>query len=190
MASTNSLGDMEFLLSRVAYSAAPTILDKKPSTLMSFSQGSRNLYLLWERHKTNVSTLLGLDYVELSNRGMSRLVLFYKHNLLLCHLGEHETAQFLVDMGYPKEMGVDQYLEKLRVGFLSMCPNEVGVFLGIPLADVKTYIKCDGQGALACRYWKVYHNLEEAERTFALYDEARQTIVRSLSFMPSIASSA
>jgi len=179
MATTDNLGDMEFLLTRVAYSAAPTILDRKPSTLMSFSQGSRNFYLLWEQFKVSVSTILGLEYIELRNEGSSRLVLFYRRNILSVHLHHRETSQFLADLGYPKSMDIAKCLEMLKSGFASLCPHEVGVFLGIPLADVKAYIEYGGQGALACKYWKVYDNLDSALHTFAQYDEARHIIVNS-----------
>lgn len=177
---THGMDDMEYLLSRVAYSAAPTILDRKPSTLISFEQGSRNLNMLWERYGEKVGSILGLQHTELRNSGTSRSILFYKTDLLNSYLQKHQTSSFLKKIGYPEGMDVEKCLEILKSGFVSFCPHEVGVFLGIPLEDVKGFIENKGKGSLVNSYWKVYHNMEQALHTFALYDDAKEIVINSI----------
>ena len=43
-----------------------------------------------------------------------------------------------------------------------------------PVEDVEGFIANRGQNSLMSRYWKVYHNKQEAERRFHLYDEAKE----------------
>ena len=56
---------------------------------------------------------------------------------------------------------------------------------GIPLTqvlarDVEDYIRLEGRGCLLVGYWKVYHNVRRAKRTFAAFDEAREQTVREV----------
>ena len=59
-------------------------------------------------------------------------------------------------------------------------PHELGVLLEYPLEDVEGFIANAGQNSLASRYWKVYHNPQEAERTFRVYDEAQEQAMREI----------
>ena len=59
-------------------------------------------------------------------------------------------------------------------------PHEVGVLLGYPARDVEDYIRLEGRGCLLVGYWKVYHNVRRAKRTFAAFDEAREQTVREV----------
>lgn len=59
-------------------------------------------------------------------------------------------------------------------------PHEIGYFLEYPIQDVEMFIHHKGQNYLMTGYWKVYHNLEEAKKLFAKYDQAREKTVRDV----------
>ena len=49
--------------------------------------------------------------------------------------------------------------------------------------SVKGSFRCianQGQNSLMTRYWKVYHNRQEAERVFRMYDEAREQTLQEI----------
>lgn len=48
-------------------------------------------------------------------------------------------------------------------------PHEIGLFLGYPAEDVCGFIENRAGGAKFTGYWKVYGDLETAQRTFAQY---------------------
>ncbi len=60
-------------------------------------------------------------------------------------------------------------------------PHEVGIFLGYPLSDVKSYIENDGKNPLLIGYWKVYHNPSSALKIFQAYDVCIQSFQLLLS---------
>ena len=72
----NRLPDQEYIYSVIAYGTAPTIREKKPSSLMSFPQSGRNLYDLWHAMKWEVCRELRLEFLELSDSKDSIKVLF------------------------------------------------------------------------------------------------------------------
>ena len=49
-----------------------------------------------------------------------------------------------------------------------------------PVEDVEGFIANQGQNSLMTRYWKVYHNRQEAERVFRMYDEAREQTLQEI----------
>ena len=46
-------------------------------------------------------------------------------------------------------------------------PHEIGLFLGYPLRDVEGFVVNCGRNCLLCGPWKVYHDVQTAERRFA-----------------------
>lgn len=69
---------------------------------------------------------------------------------------------------------LETHFQRLQEHFLQeSCPHEIGLFLGYPLDDVKSFIKNKGKNCICCRYWKVYHHPEQAQKTFRLIDEAQ-----------------
>ena len=56
-------------------------------------------------------------------------------------------------------------------------PHEIGIFLGYPVEDVKSFIQNHGENYILSGVWKVYHDKETAERTFRLYSECTRCLV-------------
>lgn len=174
--------DKSYLYISIAYWAAPTIAKQKPSSLIAFSHDSRDLYSLWESHKQEITKKLQLEYFEIRKCPRRVLVIFFDRTLLIKTLSVYKNKKFLMAIGYPRKLILDEYLVLLKRHFQISCPHEVGIFLGIPLEDVLGFIKFKGKECLLNSYWKVYHNLEEAKTIFAAYDKARVEVISSLSF--------
>lgn len=69
------------------------------------------------------------------------------------------------------------YIGLLRKRFQKGCPHELGVFLGYPVEDIKTYMEDVSAGCPLIGYWKAYHNLDKTLETFREYDDLRNRIV-------------
>lgn len=169
----NQFDDFHYLLYRIAYRTAPTIMNIKPSFLITFQNTPRDVINTWTVHKEYFCMRLGLQYFEIKKSSGFILVLFYKEKILKRQLTKIDNSEFLLTMGYSANMELEEKLHFLRKRFELGCPHEIGIFLGFPLEDVEAFIKNKGSNCLLCRYWKVYHNPEKAEQTFQQYDLAR-----------------
>lgn len=89
-----------------------------------------------------------------------------------------EVQDFLLKYGYT-DFSISSSLETLKSNFNSMpCPHEVGVFLGYPLLDVISFIDNCGKNCECCGYWKVYHNKNEALKTFEKFKKCTNVYKR------------
>jgi len=168
-----SLEDKEYLISTIAYSAAPTVEGKKPSTIVNLTKNRRNLFQLWQNHKADVTHGLGVSFFELRQNEDGILVLIYKPDLLEKYLIKKSSASFLSGYGYHRGMSLEEHLEQLKRRYSRGCPHELGIFLGYPVKDVIGFIENEGKDCLLCRYWKVYHNPRRAMCVFDAYDKAK-----------------
>lgn len=172
----DKLQDREYLISTIAYSAAPTVEGQKPSTIINLTKNKRNLLQLWHRHKAEVVERLGVNAFEIRQNYECIQVLIYKPELLEKYLRKKSSASFLNSYGYHKEMELEEYLEQLKHRYSCGCPHELGIFLGYPVKDVIGFIENRGKGCLLCRYWKVYHNPRRATCIFDAYDKAKSKV--------------
>ncbi|ATW27547.1 hypothetical protein DCMF_24815 [Candidatus Formimonas warabiya] len=175
------MDDQSYLTALIAYRIAPTLALKKPASLLSFSRNRRDHYSLWEKHKDGVEGRLHLKFTEIRRTGESVLVLFYDADALKKTIFTRQNRDFLRLYGYGNEMDLNRHLEFLQKRFRSGFPHEIGIFLGIPLEDVRGFIENRGKRFLLNKYWKVYHNQERARDIFHAYDRARREMMASLS---------
>lgn len=172
----DGLPDKEYLFSIISYKAAPTIREKKPSSLVTFTNNRREVYNIWKTFKLEVMNQLELDFIELKDKNDSVRVLFYKRELLEKCINKRKCREFLNTIGYEHSITLEQCLNKLKNKFEYICPHEIGVFLGIPVEDVVGFIKHKGENSVLCRYWKVYHNPDMAIELFRSFDRAKECI--------------
>lgn len=180
MIELNELNGKDYLLTYLEYKTAPTRKGVKPSSLISFSTQNKNLYGLWNDYKDQVCLHLGLQFFELKKTHDWLLVLFYDYSMLEETTSSHTNQSFLHKMGYEHADTLDERLLCLKKRFKRMCPHEIGVFLGIPIEDVYGFIRHKGRGFLMCKYWKVYHNLEQAKNLFECYDQAKMHVIYTM----------
>ncbi len=177
----NKLPAQDYFLSVIAYGAAPTLREEKPSSLMTFTKSNRNLYELWNKFKTDVCNELELEFVQLGHKPHSVRVLFYKRRPLEDCINRKDSREYLHGLGYEPYFELEECIDRLKQRFNHICPHEIGIFLGIPVEDVVGFIRHKGENSLICRYWKVYHEPEKARSLFESFDRAREEIRASIS---------
>lgn len=117
-----------------------------------------------------------------------RVILYlYRKDILQSCLQQEDVRYFLKKYGYPDKEIVDM-LKRLsqRIRLYSDgqtdFPHEIGAFLGYPLADVESFIENHGKNYVYLGYWKVYHDVEQAVKTFRLFDKERERAVQDVIF--------
>ena len=165
----------------IMYSCAPTLYEMKPASILSFKKGKKDLLSLWNTYKDELADSLNISYIELYHRENHVCVLFYKKEFMAHYLENTEIRDFLSKYGYRKDGDLNDALLTLKRNYRKgCCPDEIGIFLGYPLKDVKSYIAHGGKNYCKCRYWKVYHDEEKADRIFTAYDNSKITVMERL----------
>ena len=114
--------------------------------------------------------------------GEGSLVYVYRPSMLRARIADREVMSFLEDYGYDSgnaEHMVDQLCR--RFVLCPRMPPEVGVFLDYPMEDVRGYIENEGRCCRCIGCWKVYGDVEAAERTFRSYKRCRDVYCRLFS---------
>ena len=127
----------------------------------------------------------GIVCVSLYQDREMEVLFLYRYVQLQQHLRQPAVWQFLRKYGY-EVWEVASVLERLRSRYYQYAawgrefPHELGVLLEYPVEDVEGFIRNRGENCLLSRYWKVYGNRQQAERTFRLYDAAREQALREI----------
>lgn len=169
--------DKEYLYYTIAYNAAPTLAIKKPSSLLIFKNSNRNLKNCWMECKSEIKSNFKIEFYELNCTDNSTAVLFYNKSMLERIIQEKRNINFLRKFGYKENMNLKQYFDHLNTRYDKMCPHEIGIFLGYPVADVAVFTNCPNKKCLAVGYWKVYFNIDNAKRIFNKYDKAKNNAI-------------
>lgn len=108
------------------------------------------------------------------------LVLVYRYTALCDRLSDSVCREFLKEFGYESFELKDVFhrLQTRVEGDAGQFPHEIGVFLGYPLEDIRGFIKNRGRNGLCCGEWKVYHEPEKAQKTFAKLKKCRDVYWR------------
>ncbi len=72
---------------------------------------------------------------------------------------------------YYEGKNLQEMLEQLsqRLCASDSFPHEIGLFLGYPIEDVKDFIKNEGRNCKLAGTWKVYHDEQNARKTFCKF---------------------
>lgn len=176
----NTYNDMEYLLSTIMCSAAPTLAREKASSLINFTNNNRNLKNTWIKYKENIKEMIDIEFFELKNGEKNSVVLFYNREGLEKVLREKRNIEFLKRFGYSEKVSIDESILYLKKRFVNACPHEVGIFLGYPVEDVAFFINCTDKPCKMMGYWKVYHNVEEAKDIFKRYDKIKDNFMKMI----------
>lgn len=116
-----------------------------------------------------------------------RVILYlYREKELEKFLCQNGIGLFLQEYGYPADADIRECLNRLskrleEYGMLDgEFPHEMGIFLGYPLRDVKSFIANKGENYAYVGYWKVYHDVQNAVRLFQRYDRERELAVQEI----------
>lgn len=157
---------------RLVRQCAPTLAARKVGNLFCMDAGCLaheplcTVLTRWN-HQLNPS---GVYVRAVADRGGRCFIYVFRRNLLESLFQDKEIQHFLGSYGYTK-FDVESVLNLLtrRINGNPCFPHEVGLFLGYPLEDVKGFIVNGGQNCKCIGYWKVYGDVGESERAFAVY---------------------
>ncbi len=174
-----------YVLFTFASSCMPTLLKTKPSSLVSFHKKYIEDRECFYQVLKKESEQFNCEYEVLFENENNYYIIVYNKELLKDVLNRHCQNIILKENGYME--GKEYFghnIRNLKMRFRKFklnnnfdFPHEVGVFLGYPIIDVEEYIKNKGQNYMLCGYWKVYHNIEEAGRTFEFFRKLRDEAV-------------
>ncbi|HYH02633.1 MAG TPA: DUF3793 family protein [Bacillota bacterium] len=185
----NKADDREYLHSVILFATAPTLAGLKPATLIGMPCSGRNLLKLWQTERSSVdglSKFFGLDYLCLHQTTATAQVLFYRRSLLEKLVIDSRCRTFLGQYDYPESTSLEGYLEIIQKRFAKGIPHEIGVFLGVPLADVSGFIRHQGTNYLLNGYWKVYSSPVTAQIAFKLFDQSKRAVLEYLNLVGSV----
>ena len=166
----------------LAYYCAPALAGIKPANIVSCQKPLfPDLYRELDRlnSELNRKDIYIETLCECENHV---LVMVYRKSVLENHLHSYSNAAFLLQYGYAKNGSLSDYFNMLKKRLsCDSFPHEIGVFLGYPLHDIYCFINHRDEGCLLVGEWKVYHNIEEAEKLFGRFKACRKALVKRVS---------
>ena len=124
----------------------------------------------------------GLRVIPLRYREGVGLIYLYRPKRLCADLLDDHTVQLLSQMGYPAAHP-EGCLRRLaaRLSEAAEFPHEIGLFLSYPPEDVDGFIenKADRCKLVGC--WKVYGDVDSAQKLFAKYKKCTEAYATQLS---------
>lgn len=176
-----SMNGEEYIKNFLIYNASLVIAKVKPATTIALKKYNRDLYSNWGSMGKAFIQSIGLDFIELRESDDSIVVLIYNQSLLEKYIDKEENKEFLVGLGYSENGTIVEHLNVLANRYKEFnCPHELGIFLGIPIKDVKDFMDCNDKKCLLCGYWKVYNDCISAQRIFLSYDQVKEYTVSSI----------
>lgn len=163
---------------------APVVDGIKPAELVSLCPLPHRMYEIWKKRGNKFVASLGLESCILRERNGCACVLIFRRDSLSTAVSGLEERRLLSVFGYPENTGemvprrlLDRDIALLKTRFNGPFPHEIGLFLGIPLADVEGFIVHAGENYLFQGYWKVYSNPEDAKSLFFRFDKSRNDVI-------------
>lgn len=122
------------------------------------------------RSLNRILTPKGLRAVPVRYGKKRVLVYVYRPGRLQRDMENRETRRILSNFGYTLE-GSERTVAELvsKVRGTRDFPHEIGLFLGYPPEDVAGFMEHPHSGCKCVGYWKVYGDVEAAEKTFRRY---------------------
>ena len=162
------------LVKRIASQCAPVLMGEKISNLLIVSIGEKLQVQTY--FKGTVLSCYFMCHCE-----KKAIFLVYHEASLKHYLNGDRQKNFMKQLGYDftelpsilKRMA-ERYSHYMQVK--DLFPHELGILLGYPTQDVEGFIQNKGQCYLYIGYWKVYHHLSEALKTFERFDHAKEEI--------------
>lgn len=171
---------IRYLARRIANHIAATIAGKKPATLMNLSNSCNGLFDLWNEFNRDIFYGANISYYELRRKDTNVIVLFFCRHTVDELLETEEIRQFLSPLGYNLR-SLEGMLDLLRIRYApTPFPHEIGIFLGIPLKDVRAFMGLSSLPCTATGMWRVYGDSKLFLRIMGRYRRAENEIRRLL----------
>lgn len=151
---------------------APTLAGLKTGNLFSCACTSREDLTAALRELNRKLVPKGIRVIPLRLHGERALIYVYRYSGLKRDLSNRQARALLEENGYVPECA-DRCIMRLieRIGTSEEFPHEIGLFLSYPPEDVCAFIanKACEHKCVGC--WKVYGDVDAAQRTFARYEK-------------------
>lgn len=171
----NSMNDKDYIENFLLFNVSQVVAGVKPASTVTLKKAGDNTYLKWILYGRKFVKNINLDFVELRESKDAIIVMLYNKESLSKYIFKEEQKRFLIKLGYTYDEDISIYVETLKERYnLYHCPHELGLFLGIPVKDVKDFMECTKKKCLICGYWKVYNDCSEAQEIFKKYDEVKE----------------
>lgn len=109
------------------------------------------------------------------------LIYVFRPSHLSQNLKNHTASRILRERGYHTETASQCILQLIhRLGEGEEFPHEIGLFLGYPPEDVDGFIENKAGGCKLVGCWKVYGDVEAAQKLFARYKECTDAYCESI----------
>jgi hypothetical protein len=166
-----------FLIDRIG----ATIAGVKPAELLNLPREYNCSSISWENCKDCILRNSNIKLKVIDKYKGRRHVLFYHEESLNHVLEQEETIDLLIELGYPVNYTLEEYLDYLIARLNSdEFPHEIGIFLGYPLKDVKGYLGKSNLRLIYSNGWQVYGSAHVSQRRFESFKEARYKVKRYL----------
>jgi hypothetical protein len=163
------------------YNSSLVLAGIKPSVTVTIKKVGDNLYEKWLKYGMKFLNEINLDFISLRESDNALILLIYSEEQLKNYIFKKENKKFLLKLGYLEHEDIAEYLKILEDRYNKYnCPHELGLFLGIPLEDVKDFMDCADKKCLGCGYWKVYNNYTRAKEIFTQYDKVKEHTVHHI----------
>mgnify|MGYP001144075814 CR=1 FL=1 len=171
----------ECLAAFVVSSAAEVIAGVKPANLIRIIRRTlpcgRCLHHLWHEYSEEVLKDASIRVITLRSDRDGVSLLFYHPGLLAKRLASRTMQSFLAGCGYPKPLVLDTALAHLQqVCQVEDSPDEIGMFLGYPLKDVRGFIAGKSRPWQGRCLWRVYGPPQRSLRLYQRFSVERQAI--------------
>ena len=175
----------ECLAAFVAAVSAEVIAGVKPANLIRITHRNlpcgRCMLNLWRKYGQEILSSSPLSAMSMREERESDLLLFYDAGLLMKRFKSRTMQTFLRSNGYAPSLSLEQALQYLHSTFTDGVPDEVGMFLGYPLRDVKGFINQTTQPFQGGReMWRIYGPPARSLRLDQLYREKREEMTLRL----------
>ncbi len=163
----NTLKGKKYFLDFLTVKLAPVITKVKPASLLVFCDiqkvESVSMRYLWNTYHEEAMSKLRLSFVQLLSSKDREVILFYDLQELSRILSIPARRDYLSRLGYKPEWNVYDNLIKLKDRFQErLSPDEVGLFLGYPLKDVKGFMEKGILPLTCCDRWKIFGDAKES----------------------------
>ncbi|CDM68171.1 Hypothetical protein CM240_1007 [Clostridium bornimense] len=168
---------IEYLL---LYKTCLVISEVKPAVTIAFSKIKNNQYEDWCKFGINFLDTVSLDYMVLRDKEDIIILMIYNKKLLEEVINEKENKSFLKEFGY-YSINLESNLKILKNRYDKYnCPHEIGIFLGIPVEEVRAFIISTDNNYIESRYWKVFVDRKKSTDIFKRYDFIRKYTISSI----------
>jgi hypothetical protein len=158
---------------------SPTLACIKTANLFNISYVDEEAFRQELEDWNRSFEIKGIALVVLRQHDGRALIYLCRRAKLREDLAQPGVAEFLRRYGY-ESTEVDYALGRLKSRLLDFenFPHEIGIFLSYPLGDVIGFIENAGQNCKCMGCWKVYCNVCQAQKTFAMYKKCKDTYMR------------